>query len=60
MGSQIELGHAMLTFIEPHPDGLVEYNRWYEHDHAYTAVDTWSRSPFIRPASTRAGVIAKL
>jgi hypothetical protein len=38
MGSQIELGHAMLTFIEPHPDGLIEYNRWYEHDHAYTAV----------------------
>jgi hypothetical protein len=38
MGSQIELGHAMLTFVEPHPEGLTEYNRWYEHDHAYTAV----------------------
>jgi hypothetical protein len=24
MGSQIELGHAMLTFIEPHPDGLID------------------------------------
>ncbi len=40
MGSQIDLGHAMITFIEPHRDGLVEYNRWYEHDHAYTAVVT--------------------
>jgi hypothetical protein len=38
MGSQIELGDIMLTFVEPHRDGLLEYNRWYEHDHAYAAV----------------------
>jgi len=40
MGSHIELGHCMLTLVEPHRDGLAEYNRWYEHDHAYAAVTT--------------------
>ena len=39
-GSQIQLGHSMITFIEPHREGLHEYNRWYEHDHAYAAMTT--------------------
>jgi hypothetical protein len=34
----IELGHSMITFVEPHREHLAEYNRWYEHDHAYAAV----------------------
>jgi len=34
----IELGHSMITFVEPHREQLAEYNRWYEHDHAYAAV----------------------
>jgi hypothetical protein len=37
-GSHISLGNAMITLVEPHPEGLEEYNRWYEHDHAYAAV----------------------
>ena len=36
--SQIELGHAMVTMVEPHRETLEDYNRWYEHDHAYAAV----------------------
>ena len=39
-GSHIQLGHSMITFIEPHREGLHEYNRWYEHDHAYAAMTT--------------------
>lgn len=39
VGSQIQLGHSMITFIEPHrSEGLHEHNRWYEHDHAYAAM----------------------
>jgi hypothetical protein len=38
--SHIELGHSMITFVEPHREHVAEYNRWYEHDHAYTAVTT--------------------
>jgi hypothetical protein len=38
--AHIELGHSMITFVEPHREQLAEYNRWYEHDHAYTAVTT--------------------
>lgn len=39
-GTHIELGNAMITMIEPtrEPDRLREYNRWYEHDHAYSGV----------------------
>jgi hypothetical protein len=39
-GTHIELGHAMITMVEPtkDPDRLREYNRWYEHDHAYSGV----------------------
>ena len=36
--SHIELGHSMITFVEPHREQTAEYNRWYEHDHAYAAV----------------------
>src|ERR1700720_2275553 len=36
--AHIELGHSLITFVEPHREGLAEYNRWYEHDHAYAAV----------------------
>jgi len=39
-GTHIDLGHAMITMVEPtrDPDRLREYNRWYEHDHAYSGV----------------------
>ena len=39
-GTQNELGHAMVTMIEPthDPAELAEYNRWYEFDHAYSGV----------------------
>ena len=30
----------MITFVEPHREQVAEYNRWYEHDHAYAAVTT--------------------
>jgi hypothetical protein len=36
--AHIELGHSMITFVEPHREHVREYNRWYEHDHAYAAV----------------------
>jgi hypothetical protein len=38
MPTQIDLGHAMITMVEPHRDTLREYNQWYEHDHAYSGV----------------------
>ena len=39
-GTHVELGHAMITLVEPttDPERLAEYNRWYEHDHAYSGV----------------------
>ncbi len=40
MGSHIELGHALITMVEPHPDPVVAYNRWYEHDHFLSGVLT--------------------
>ena len=47
-GTHIDLGHAMITMVEPtrDPDRLHEYNRWYEHDHAYSGVlvGPWSFS----------------
>ncbi|HLY82439.1 MAG TPA: hypothetical protein VKQ71_05610 [Acidimicrobiales bacterium] len=36
--AHIELGHSLITFVEPHRERLAEYNRWYEHDHAYAAM----------------------
>ena len=39
-GTHVDLGHALVTMIEPthDPHDLAEYNRWYEHDHAYSGV----------------------
>ncbi len=39
-GTHIDLGHAMITMVEPttDPERLREYNRWYEHDHCYSGV----------------------
>ena len=39
-GTHIDLGSALVTFVEPtrDPHDLAEYNRWYEHDHAYSGV----------------------
>jgi hypothetical protein len=39
-GTHVDLGHAMITMVEPTRDldRLREYNRWYEHDHAYSGV----------------------
>ena len=39
-GTHVELGHAMITLVEPttDPERLAEYNRGYEHDHAYSGV----------------------
>jgi len=28
-----DLGHALITMVEPHPGREREYNRWYEDDH---------------------------
>ena len=40
MGTHIELGHALITMVEPHPASVAEYNRWYEHDHFLSGVLT--------------------
>lgn len=40
MTSHIELGHALITMVEPHAETIVEYNRWYEHDHFLSGVLT--------------------
>src|SRR4051794_27201146 len=40
MTSHIELGHALITMVEPHRESVVAYNRWYEHDHALSGVMT--------------------
>jgi hypothetical protein len=39
-GTHVDLGYAMITMVEPthDPVRLREYNRWYEHDHAYSGV----------------------
>lgn len=39
-GTHVDLGHAMITMVEPtrDPQRLREYNRWYEHDHALSGV----------------------
>ena len=31
----IRLGAMLFTLIEPHPEHVVAYNRWYERDHLY-------------------------
>ena len=56
-GTHIDLGHAMITMVEPTRDwdALVEYNRWYDHDHAYSGVmaGPWAYA-FKRWVATRA------
>jgi hypothetical protein len=38
--SGIELGHALITMVEPHRETVADYNRWYEHDHFLSGVLT--------------------
>jgi hypothetical protein len=56
-GTHVDLGHAMITMVEPtnDPARLAEYNRWYEHDHAYSGVmvGPWAFS-YGRWVATRA------
>lgn len=43
MGTELphlELGHALITMIEPEPATLAEYNEWYERDHSLSGVLT--------------------
>jgi len=34
----VEIGTAIVSYIEPHPGMAVEFNRWYERDHFPAAV----------------------
>jgi hypothetical protein len=34
----LELGHALITMVEPEPATIVEYNAWYERDHSLAGV----------------------
>jgi hypothetical protein len=36
----IELGHALVTVVEPDRETVAAYNRWYEHDHFLSGVLT--------------------
>ncbi len=36
----LELGHALITMIEPEPATIHEYNEWYERDHSLSGVMT--------------------
>lgn len=38
--SGIELGHALITMIEPDRETILEYHRWYEKDHFLAGVLT--------------------
>jgi hypothetical protein len=40
MPDHIELGHALITMVEPRPESIADYNRWYEHDHFLSGVLT--------------------
>jgi hypothetical protein len=40
VASHIELGHALITMVEPDRETVAEYNRWYEHDHFLSGVLT--------------------
>lgn len=40
MTTHIELGHALLTMVEPHRETIVSYNDWYERDHFLSGVLT--------------------
>ena len=59
-GTQNELGHAMVTMIEPtrDPAELAEYNRWYEFDHSYSGVMIGPGAfSFRRWVATRASAV---
>jgi len=36
--TQVEIGTAIVSYIEPHPGQAVAFNRWYERDHFPAAV----------------------
>jgi hypothetical protein len=38
MPTHIELGHALITMIEPNRETIVAYNDWYERDHFLSGV----------------------
>ena len=38
MTTGIELGHALITMIEPDPETILGYHRWYESDHFLAGV----------------------
>ncbi len=38
MADALELGHALVTMVEPEPATVREYNRWYETDHFLSGV----------------------
>ncbi|MFN8028420.1 MAG: hypothetical protein U0W40_19290 [Acidimicrobiia bacterium] len=40
MVDHLELGHALVTMIEPDRDTIVAYNEWYERDHFLSGVLT--------------------
>ena len=40
MTDALELGHALLTMVEPDPSTVRDYNRWYETDHFLSGVLT--------------------
>jgi hypothetical protein len=40
MAEHLELGHALITMIEPDRDTIVAYNEWYERDHFLSGVLT--------------------
>jgi hypothetical protein len=35
--TDVEIGTAIIAYIEPHPGQAREFNRWYERDHMYAA-----------------------
>lgn len=37
-GTQIDLGAVLVTVAEPWPEERAEYNRWFEHEHMYSAM----------------------
>jgi hypothetical protein len=40
MTDHLELGHALITMVEPEPATVADYNRWYETDHFLSGVLT--------------------
>lgn len=46
LDDRVELGHAIFSFIEPHPGHELDWNRYYERDHliASGAMAPWTMS----------------